>query len=506
MNKKENFSKKSKFIKVSTELGHKGYTQVGLPQFKGAEFNSKLEELLTIENDFYPCFDWEFPPPVLHLENIHPEKASELFDKQSVIKEKFSIYIHIPFCISLCKFCYYSVITKAKTEKVSEYVQYLKKEIDLYKAQFKGLKCESIYFGGGTPTYLSEEELEELVIYLKNSFDIETNAEITMEASPGTLTPSKIQKMKDLGINRVSYGIQTLDRDILAEMNRDYDLDESIRDVKNLLEIIGNINIDTMYGFDGEDKDTLHDTVSTFIEMGVPIITIYAMDNQRSTYTPSANGPSEDKFRKEKMVHFNEIRAFLYEKGYVDVLQNTFIKKDSSCSYKHQVRRWDNLTLLAMGVSSQGYAPEKIYQNIQDVKGYYAKLDEGKIPVVYATILSPDMEFARELTSKLRFTSVDIKEMDIKYNIELEIIFKNLITELIQLKFVELNDGIMKITEAGAYYNNIIPLLFTPDSFKEQILGFPPEMINSYPVSYVLTNLGKTECIPLNTSKYNCPQ
>jgi len=343
--------------------------------------------------------------------------------------------------------------------------------------------------------------LEELVSYVKSSFNIELNAEISMESSPGTLTKSKIDKMKEIGINRISYGIQTLDTELLKNVNREYSINEALNDIQYLLETIGNVNIDTMYGFEGESENTLFETLEKFIEIGVPMISIYALDNQRCDLKKSTAGPAKDEHKKEKILKFKKAKELLYKKGFKNILQNIFIKEDSNASYHHQLRRWDNLPLLSLGIGSQGYAPEKIYQNVFNIENYYKLLDENKLPLEYATVLTPELEMARELTSKIRFTEVHMKIFNNKYNVKIETIFKNLIEGLLKLEFISIENGILKKTSKASYYNNIIPLLFSPDTFKEKLLLLPDEVIKNYPIPYVLTNLGKTECTEINIKK-----
>ncbi|HEY9051696.1 MAG TPA: hypothetical protein VIQ03_09140, partial [Gammaproteobacteria bacterium] len=161
--------------------------------------------------------------------------------------------------------------------------------------------------------------------------------------------------------------------------------------------------------------------------------------------------------------------------------------------------RWDNLPLLAMGINSQGYAPKRPYQNAGSLKSYYQLIDEGKLPVATMDLLNDELELCRELTSKLRFTYVSFGEFKFKYGIDVEHVFSDLIKALESLGFVERRYDILRMTDKAAYYNNIIPMLFAPDSFKEKLLELPEEYLETFPVPHIITRLGRAQSCDIQT-------
>lgn len=363
--------------------------------------------------------------------------------------------------------------------------------MEIYAERMKGSVCESVYFGGGTPTYLNNELLIKVFNGIYDNFNIERGAEISIEAAPGTLPVEKIALLKTLGVNRLSYGIQTLNEGLLKGLNRNYSVGEAIEELENALSIIGNINVDTMYGFDNEPDDALIKTLDKFYQLGVPSLSIYSLDKQRSDHASKTLPPKDDRYEK-KIDQFKQAYTFLGDRDYHQVLQNVFANPKTG-SYKHQIRRWDNLSLLALGISAQGYAPKTSYQNISNLNGYYKKLDEGKLPIAAVDHLSSEMEMCRELTSKLRFTSVNVSLLSSKYGIDLFEIFGDLINSLIELGYLENKNNTIRMTSKSAYYNNIIPMLFSPDSFKEELLGLPEEYLEEFPVPYVITKVGSVQ-------------
>jgi len=272
------FNKRSRLLKMPGLAG----TPAGkLKSLEPDALVDHLSKVLQVQNDFFPCFDWAFPPPLLNT-HVPPESVQELFSRPSVEPGKYSLYLHIPFCKTLCSFCYYTVLPGRGIEQSEQYIDYLIKEMELYAPVVQGQWCESIYIGGGTPTYLDDALLIRLIEAIRRNFHCAEDAEISMEAAPGTLPRSKVRLLKQLGVNRLSYGIQTLDEKLLSKMNRHYRVDEAEHELQGALEEIGNINIDTMYGFEGEPEHALRNTLERFNTLGVPSLSIYALDSQRS--------------------------------------------------------------------------------------------------------------------------------------------------------------------------------------------------------------------------------
>ena len=489
----ENFSKRSRLLRVP-ELGEAA--NIELAQLEPDLLTERLQQVLRIQNDFFPCFDWTFPPPLLNKFDP-PESAAELFAKPSVEPGRYSLYLHIPFCKTLCSFCYYTVLPGKGIEQSEAYIDALLKEMQMYAPVLRDQMCESIYIGGGTPSYLSEELIQKLFAALQVNFAIEDGAEITMEAAPGTLPHAKSRLLKSLGVNRLSYGIQTLDSELLATMNRYYSVDEAINELDGALEEIGNVNVDTMYGFDNEPDDALQKTLTRFHGLGIPSLSIYSLDTQRSESGKSLLGPPKDELYRAKIQRFAEADELLTGFGYRPVLQNVYAIPGEG-SYRHQVRRWDNLPLLSLGLASQGYAPQTPYQNVGSIKSYYQRIEAGHLPIATVDRLDPELELIREVSSQLRFTKIDLASIQKKYGIDLDFVFGDLIRSLSELDYLQRDGDELSMTKEAAYYNNLIPMLFAPDAFKEKLLALPEEYLADYPVPFVMTQVGQTQSVAID--------
>jgi len=366
----------------------------------------------------------------------------------------------------------------------------------LYAPALAGDSCESVYIGGGTPTYLESRLLEQLFAGIHRHFRLAADAEISIESAPGTIPPEKIRLLKQLGVNRLSYGIQTLDADLLARLNRRYSVSAAIEELECAVDVIGNVNVDTMYGFDGEADNALVNTLAKFVEIDVPSLSIYALDPQRCDHDRIRFRPGRDEQHERKIAIFRRASRLLSDEGFRPVLQNIFIKPPKG-SYRHQLRRWENIPLVALGISSMGYAPRVLYQNHLALKNYYANLDEGRLPVMETESITAEMEMAREVVSQLRFTRVDVAHIKTKYGVDLLAVYADLVSALFELGYLEIGDGILQLAEKAAPYNNIIPMLFAPDRFKEAIFVLPEDYRENFPLPYVLTQVGATQTHPI---------
>jgi oxygen-independent coproporphyrinogen III oxidase len=484
----ESFNKQSRLILVPQLEGER---HGRLPPADGATLKERIVDGLRVQQDSFPCFDWVFPPPVFP-KAPGPRGADVLFTETSVVPGTFSVYVHVPFCQTLCSFCYYNVLPGRGSDDKTRYVDRLLREMAMYRGPLRGLRCESVYVGGGTPTTLDDPQLVSLFQGLHSNFDLAPDAEITIESAPDTLPRQKVALLKSLGVNRLSYGIQTLDEKLLATMNRYYTVVGAIKELEAALTLIANINVDTIYGFDNEPDDAVFKTLTTFERLGIPCLTIYSLDTQRSVRKNVWLGPPRDALFYRKIGIYQEARTLLESLGYEALFQNTFAKPGLG-SYRHQLRRWENVPLVGLGIGAMGYAPRKPYQNYGTMSAYVSHLDAGELPIEATETLSPEMELARQVTTQLRFARLDLDGIQQQYGVDLLIVFDDLFRVLGELGFLERQGRETWLSKAAAPYNNVIAMLFSPDSFKEDLLRLPEDYVNAMPIPLVLSRIGATQ-------------
>ena len=315
-----------------------------------------------------------------------------------------------------------------------------------------------MYIGGGTPTAIGSH-LTDIVKLIYDRFDLSECKEFSVESSPNTLSRSYLKELKEAGVNRVSYGVQTLEQEVLHGVNRHYDVPSIIEDLKILHEVIGNFNVDTMYDLPGETTGSILSTLETLKDYS-PGITLYALDPIREKEGVAIHETAESAQRK-----FHTASKYLLKNGYKQLFQNNFVKNEGS--YLHQKRRWDNLPVLAIGPSSQGYLPQYQYANINSIKKYIDR--ETDFAVEKQQVLNSKLEVARELTTKMRFVGVNVEKINRKYDVDVFSTFSEMIDILIGANQLEFVDGILKLSLEGERNNNIIPMMFSPDSLTDEL-------------------------------------
>src|SRR5215216_7556526 len=213
-----------------------------------------------------------------------PEFASEVLDALNQpprVDDPLGLYIHIPFCRKRCLFCYFKVYTDKNASEIEVYLDALIKENELYSrtSAFQGRKLRFAYFGGGTPSYISERQLDQLVEGLNRHVSWETAEEVTFECEPGTLRKSKLETLKSIGVTRLSLGIEHFNDDILEANGRAHLSAEIYRAYEWAREVdFPQINIDLIAGMMGESEETWRDAVRRAVELEPDSVTIYQME------------------------------------------------------------------------------------------------------------------------------------------------------------------------------------------------------------------------------------
>src|SRR6516162_8497521 len=220
-------------------------------------------------------------PPFSFWKPEHLSAAMEVLQKPPRPHTALGLYLHIPFCRKRCKFCYFRVYTDKNARDVETYLQALLKEVELYGQlpAVKGRRLQFIYFGGGTPSYLSASQLRSLFEELKHRMSWEGAQEVTFECEPGTLQQPKLAALKELGVTRWSLGIENFDDRILEENGRAHHSAEIFRSYSWAKGLgFDQINIDLIAGMVGENWDNWRDCVQKTIELSPDSVTIYQME------------------------------------------------------------------------------------------------------------------------------------------------------------------------------------------------------------------------------------
>jgi len=319
------------------------------------------------------------------------------------------LYLHIPFCRKRCKFCYFKVFTEKNASEIETYVAALSREIELVSRLpvMGGRPFRFVYFGGGTPSFLSARQLTSLVDRLRDNINWDRAEEVTFECEPGTLSEPKLKTIRELGITRLSLGIENFSDEILSENGRAH-LSGEIYKAWDWIVAAGfpNVNIDLIAGMVGETWDNWQDCIRRTIALSPDSVTIYQMELPFNTvYSKNILGhevevPVADWPTKRAWVNyaFDELAGA----GYHVSSAYTLVKDPTKVNFSYRDNLWRGSDLLATGIASFGHVSGVHYQNLPEWPAYLGALDAGKLPLGRALRPTKHQLLIREMILQLK--------------------------------------------------------------------------------------------------------
>ena len=286
-------------------------------------------------------------------------------ERSKMNHKKIGIYIHIPFCVRKCNYCDFNSFDTDLETKIN-YINALCAEILEYAHIFGDYSVDTVFIGGGTPSILPVDLTRQFMDCLFKNFNIDTNAEISMEANPGTLNLNKIKTYKELGINRISLGLQSTVSKELKVLGRIHDYETFLDSFRMLREAgFKNINIDLMNGIPEQTYDSFIKGLKMIKELNPEHISIYSLIVEEGTpfYNQKLNLPDEDEERK--MVH--SIPLILGDEYHQYEISN-YSKKGFEC--RHNIKYWRREEYLGMGISAASFINETRFKNTDNIRDY----------------------------------------------------------------------------------------------------------------------------------------
>jgi oxygen-independent coproporphyrinogen-3 oxidase len=377
-----------------------------------------LQHQTTVGNYFVT----NYPPYAFWKPEFVPELEAAL-ERSPRPNTPLGLYVHIPFCRKRCHFCYYKVYTDKDSSEVRAYLDAALKELAFYanKPFVGGRPLEFVYFGGGTPSYLSEKQLEYLFGSMQRLLPWDNVEEVTFEAEPGTLTDHKLATLRKLGVTRLSLGIEHFDDHILEINGRAHRSKEIARAYAYAREVgFPQINIDLIAGMVEETEDRWKEAVAKAVALASDSVTIYQMEvpynttlYQRMKAEGKLVAPVADWETKRAWVKY----AFAeFEKAGYSVNSTSTVVKDPARTrfvYRHQL--FSGADLLSVGVASFGHIGGTHYQNHHEFGPYVTALSEGRSPVYRALTPSAEELYIREFMLLLKLGSVSRRHFTRKF-------------------------------------------------------------------------------------------
>lgn len=295
------------------------------------------------------------------------------------MRRKLELYIHIPFCVKKCAYCDF-LSGPASRERIEEYIQALKKEIESYGKFAEDYEVSTVFFGGGTPSLLSSEQMEMIMGAIKHIFLLQENAEITMEANPGTVTEERLKAYKKAEINRLSFGLQSAKNEELTILGRIHTFEEFLESYEIARKAgFSNINVDLISAIPKQTLESWEETLTTIIELEPEHISAYSLIVEEGT--PFAELYGEDG-KWEEMLPDEEEERNMYRKteemlqraGYHRYEISNYAKRGYEC--RHNLGYWDRTEYLGLGLGASSFLNQTRFHNTEDMERYLKNAKE----------------------------------------------------------------------------------------------------------------------------------
>jgi oxygen-independent coproporphyrinogen-3 oxidase len=379
-------------------------------------------------------------PPFSAWSKDHLPAAREALDRPATPGTPLGLYLHIPFCRKRCKFCYFRVYTDKNARDVDTYLQAITKEVELLarSAVVGGRPLDYVYFGGGTPSYLSSDQLRRLMTGVRELMPWDAAREVAFECEPGTLQKHKLETLKELGVTRLSLGVENFKPEILKYNGRAH-LEEEIHRAYGWARGLGfdQINIDLIAGMVGEDWDNWREVVAKTLALAPDCVTVYQMELPYNTV-----------FSKElKMVGHDEPslavadwptkRAWVryafdeFEKAGFTVTSATTVMKDPArTKFVYRDALWQGADMFGTGVASFGHLNGVHMQNLDTWEGYVDALSRGELPLGRALPVTDRQRLIRETVLQLKTGRLDPAYFRAKFGVDLRAEFADAFAKL----------------------------------------------------------------------------
>ena len=392
--------------------------------------------------------------------NNFSELSLQDYQQQSVLsnqrKTSISLYCHIPFCNTVCYYCGCNKFVTKDKSMAEPYIEALFKEVDMQSPLFdKGRLVEQMHFGGGTPTFLSGEQIIRLSNKLQQSFNFSTDGEYSIEIDPRGIDKSLIESLAIARFNRISLGVQDFDLEVQKAINR-------VQSFEQTKAVIGmsrengfkSISIDLIYGLPRQSEDTFKRTLERVQELRPERISLFNYAHLPELFKPQRRINIEElPSPSEKLDIFQHSLEYLIGLGYVYIGMDHFaLPNDPLAIAQSEGNLYRNFQgysthsecdIIGLGLSSIGQVADSFSQNEKNLEKYYQALESGQLPIVKGLIINQDDKIRRELIMELIcHFEVSISSLEQRYSINFKNYFANSLEKLDEMQ----NDGLVVLT------------------------------------------------------------
>lgn len=371
------------------------------------------------------------------------------------------IYVHIPFCKQKCYYCDF-ISYANKEEKTKEYVKCIQKEIEIESKKYSKDEYEitTIYFGGGTPSYISAIYIENIINVIKLNYNVKDTAEITIEINPGTVNEEKILIYEKIGINRVSIGLQSTNDKLLKQIGRIHTYEEFLNCYKLVSKSkINNINVDLMLALPNQTIEDLEESLQKVINLKPNHISLYSLILEEGTRLEKMVNENIVKLPEEDMERemYWKTKRILEKNGYNHYEISNFAKEGYKS--KHNMNCWSQKEYLGFGVAAHSYVNRKRYCNTNNIEEYISNIKKGKIEnnrTVCEIQNKIDEQKEFMMLGLRKIDGIDIQEFKNKFVENPIYVFHKELEKLVNKDLVEIDLDKIKLTNKGLDFANLV--------------------------------------------------
>ncbi|MSR53738.1 MAG: coproporphyrinogen III oxidase family protein [Gemmataceae bacterium] len=411
-------------------------------------------------------------PPFAYWKKDFLPAAQAALDTPPVAGVPLGLYLHIPFCRKRCKFCYFRVYTDKNAKDIEVYLDALVKEVELLarKPVVGGRPLHYVYFGGGTPSYLSASQLRSLMTRLREIMPWQTASEVTFECEPGTLQQHKLETLREMGVTRLSLGVENFKPEILQYNGRAHLEDEIYRAFGWARDLgFPQINLDLIAGMVGEDWDNWKQCITKTIAMAPDCVTIYQMELPYNTvFSKALRDEESGKVSLEQAPtesaspHASQIADWPTKREWVQYAFDEFVKAGYSVSsattvvknpektrFVYREALWTGADMFGTGVASFGHVGGVHIQNVDTWEQYIEMLDRDELPLGRAFPTTPRDRLIREIVLLLKTGHLDAGYFRKKYGVEISTEFRTAFEKLEREGWLTVAGDRIDTTRAG---------------------------------------------------------
>lgn len=419
------------------------------------------KELIRRYDTFGPRYT-SYPTAVEFSTNFNDEDYMDWAAKSNddPIPTSLSLYLHIPFCDTICYYCGCSkIITKDKS-KADPYIQLLKQEIKLQGALFaKDRQVSQIHWGGGTPTFLDDKQIYEIIECIRENFNVpaDNQIEFGIEVDPRTVDQQRLKNLSNLGFNRISFGVQDFDNNVQQSVNRVQDTEQIKQHIIDARKFqFQSVNIDLMYGLPNQTMHSFSETLDTTIKLDPDRIAVYNYAHLPEMFKPQRRIDENELPSPEEKLNILQLCIDkLQNAGYVYIGMDHFAKESDTLVEAQQhgtlQRNFQGYStnadcdMIAMGITAISRIGDNYSQNVRTIEEYESYLSQNKIPVFRGIELEDDDRLRREIINQLMCNNkLDIIKLEKKWGINFSSYFKSTIKNLQNMA----DDGLLKIEKS----------------------------------------------------------